>query len=48
MSALVQKISKFLRSPQGRQLIDRGRREMAKPGNQEKLKRLASRLSARR
>ncbi|WP_229398071.1 hypothetical protein [Micromonospora okii] len=48
MSALVQRISRFLRSPQGQQLVDRGRREMAKPENQQKLKRLASRLSTRR
>ena len=29
--SLVQRISTFLRSPQGQQLVDRGRRELAKP-----------------
>ncbi|MER5701499.1 MULTISPECIES: hypothetical protein [Micromonospora] len=48
MSALVQRISRFLRSPQGQKIVDRGRREMAKPETQRKLKQLASRLSTRR
>ncbi|WP_165942778.1 MULTISPECIES: hypothetical protein [unclassified Micromonospora] len=46
--SLVQRISAFLRSPKGQQLVDRGRRELAKPENQTKLKQLASRLSAGR
>ncbi|WP_165823163.1 hypothetical protein [Micromonospora globispora] len=45
---LVQRISTFLRSPRGQQLIDRGRRELAKPENQRRLKQLATRLSGRR
>lgn len=48
MSPLMQKISRFLRSPQGQQLIARGRRELAKPGNQQKLRGLAAKLSKRR
>ncbi|RGC67375.1 hypothetical protein C5N14_18655 [Micromonospora sp. MW-13] len=48
MSALVQRISRFLRSPKGQQIVDRGRRELAKPETQRKLKQLASRLSTRR
>ncbi|MGC4807215.1 hypothetical protein [Micromonospora sp. DT233] len=48
MSALLQRITQFLRSPKGQQLVDRGRREMAKPANQQKLKKVASRLSTRR
>ncbi|SCF32240.1 hypothetical protein GA0070563_108171 [Micromonospora carbonacea] len=48
MSALVQRLTRFLRSPQGRQIVDRGRRELAKPETQRKLKQLASRLSSRR
>ncbi|MDG4830655.1 hypothetical protein O7627_15280 [Solwaraspora sp. WMMD1047] len=43
MASLVQRIKSFLNSPQGRQVVDRGRRELAKPGNQEKLRRLISR-----
>ncbi|GGR91873.1 hypothetical protein GCM10010169_40320 [Micromonospora fulviviridis] len=46
--SLVQRLSAFLRSPRGQQLVDRGRRELAKPENQAKLKQLASRLSSRR
>ncbi|MGC4856571.1 hypothetical protein ACLQ24_25165 [Micromonospora sp. DT4] len=46
--SLMQRISTFLRSPKGQQLVDRGRRELAKPENQQKLKGLASRLSSRR
>ncbi|MFI2648327.1 hypothetical protein [Micromonospora fulviviridis] len=45
---LVQRLSAFLRSPRGQQLVDRGRRELAKPENQAKLKQLAARLSSRR
>ncbi|MFI6271102.1 hypothetical protein [Micromonospora zamorensis] len=46
--SLMQRITTFLRSPKGQQLVDRGRREMAKPGNQQKLKGLAARFSNRR
>ncbi|WP_262283711.1 hypothetical protein [Micromonospora sp. MA102] len=46
--ALVQRLTAFLRSPRGQQLVDRGRRELAKPENQAKLKQLATRLSSRR
>ncbi|MEU4477404.1 hypothetical protein AB0F68_04925 [Micromonospora sp. NPDC023966] len=46
--SLVQRLTAFLRSPRGRQLVDRGRRELAKPENQAKLKQLATRLSSRR
>jgi hypothetical protein len=46
--SLVQRISAFLRSPRGQQLVDRGRRELAKPENQAKLKQVANRLSSRR
>ncbi|MEU5938130.1 hypothetical protein ABZ807_02915 [Micromonospora sp. NPDC047548] len=46
--SLVQRISAFLRSPRGRQLVDRGRRELAKPENQVRLKQVAARISSRR
>ncbi|WP_319458510.1 hypothetical protein [Micromonospora sp. RTP1Z1] len=46
--SLVQRISTFLRSPRGQQLVERGQREVAKPENQRKLKQLAARLSGRR
>ncbi|WP_165945356.1 hypothetical protein [Micromonospora sp. KC723] len=46
--SLVQRISAFLRSPKGQQLVDRGRRELAKPENKARLKQMANRLSAGR
>ncbi|MFI9526859.1 hypothetical protein [Micromonospora rosaria] len=48
MSPLMRRISRFLQSPQGRQLVERGRRELAKPTTQQKLRQLATRLSGRR
>ncbi|WDZ87900.1 hypothetical protein [Micromonospora cathayae] len=48
MSPLMQKLTRFLRSPQGQQLVDRGRRELAKPATQQKLRGLAAKLSKRR
>ncbi|MEV0155953.1 hypothetical protein AB0H57_19720 [Micromonospora sp. NPDC050686] len=48
MSALVRRIGAFLRSPRGQQLVERGRRELARPENQAKLRRLAARLNSRR
>ncbi|MDH6466194.1 hypothetical protein M2302_006400 [Micromonospora sp. A200] len=46
--SLVQRIRAFLRSPRGQQLVDRGRRELAKPENQAKLRQVANRFSSRR
>jgi hypothetical protein len=46
--SLMQRISTFLRSPRGQQLVERGRRELAGPENQRRLKQLATRLSSRR
>ncbi|WP_199736947.1 MULTISPECIES: hypothetical protein [Micromonospora] len=46
--SLMHRISTFLRSPRGQQLVERGRRELAKPENQQRLKQLATRLSSRR
>lgn len=48
MANLTQRIKQFLASPAGRQLIERGRREMAKPENQRRLKALAQRFTKRR
>ncbi|MEV4631342.1 hypothetical protein AB0J90_34230 [Micromonospora sp. NPDC049523] len=48
MSSLVQRVKIFLQSPRGRQLVDRGRREMAKPSNQQRLRQLMARFNGRR
>ncbi|MEV4200523.1 hypothetical protein [Micromonospora globbae] len=46
--SLLQRISTFLRSPRGQQLVARGRRELAKPETQRRLRGLAAKLSNRR
>ncbi|WP_176308556.1 hypothetical protein [Micromonospora sp. NBS 11-29] len=46
--SLMQRITAFLRSPRGQQLVDRGRRELAKPENQARLRQVATRLSSTR
>ncbi|MEV5693096.1 hypothetical protein [Micromonospora globbae] len=45
--SLLQRISTFLRSPRGQQLVARGRRELAKPETQRRLRGLAAKLSNR-
>ena len=46
--SLIQRIKRFLASPQGRRLMDEGQRQLAKPENQRKLRDLVARLSRRR
>ncbi|MEU8069864.1 MULTISPECIES: hypothetical protein [unclassified Micromonospora] len=46
--SLMQRITAFLRSPRGQQLVERGRREMSKPENQARLRQIATRLQSRR
>ncbi|MEV4351408.1 hypothetical protein AB0J83_43685 [Actinoplanes sp. NPDC049596] len=48
MPTLVQRVSTFLQSPQGRRLVDQGRRQLAKPENQRRLRGLFTRLQNRR
>ncbi|MEE6259123.1 hypothetical protein [Plantactinospora sonchi] len=48
MASLMHRIQMFLRSPQGRQFIARGQREMAKPANRQRLQRIVGRLRGRR
>ena len=48
MASLAQRLQKFLRSPQGQRLIDEGRRQLAKPENQAKARRLLTKLQGRR
>ena len=48
MANLTQRIKEFLRSPAGQRLIERGRQELAKPHNRERLRALAQRLTKRR
>jgi hypothetical protein len=48
MATLMQRLQKFLRSPQGQRVIDQGRRQLAKPENQARARKLLSRLQGRR
>ncbi len=48
MASLTQRLQAFLRSPAGRRAIDQGRRQLAKPENQAKLRQLLARLRGRR
>jgi hypothetical protein len=48
MPSIQQRIMAFLNSPNGRRVVERGRRELAKPGTQAKLRQLAARFTQRR
>jgi hypothetical protein len=48
MTTLAQRLQKFLRGPQGQRVIEQGRRQLAKPENQARLRRVMTRLQGRR
>lgn len=48
MPSFTERIQKFLSSPQGKRLVTEGRRQLAKPENQNRLRRLLARLQGRR
>ena len=48
MPTLMQRLQMFLRSPQGRRLIQQGQQQLAKPENQAKARRLLAKLKGRR
>lgn len=48
MSSLSRRLQAFLRSPRGQQLVARGRRELANPATQRKLRGLLARFTQRR
>jgi hypothetical protein len=48
MATLQQRLRAFLNSPQGKQLIAEGQRQLAKPENQRRLRRLIAKLQSRR
>jgi hypothetical protein len=43
MPTIAQRVRAFLQSPRGRQAIDQGRRQLAKPENQRRLRGLLDR-----
>jgi hypothetical protein len=44
MASIINRIMAFARSPKGQQAISKAQRELAKPGNQEKLRKLTGRF----
>jgi hypothetical protein len=48
MASLSQRIRAFLGSPQGKRVIAQGQRQLAKPENQQKLRRLLGKFQGRR
>ncbi|BCJ51175.1 hypothetical protein Asp14428_26500 [Actinoplanes sp. NBRC 14428] len=48
MATLMQRLQQFLRSPQGQRVVQQGRRQLAKPENQARLRKLATRFQSRR
>ncbi|HLL69727.1 MAG TPA: hypothetical protein VK453_29035 [Micromonosporaceae bacterium] len=48
MASIVQRLKAFLSSPSGQRAVERGRRELSKPQNQQKLRQLAARFNKRR
>ncbi|WP_238013813.1 hypothetical protein KZZ52_15645 [Dactylosporangium sp. AC04546] len=48
MATLSQRIRAFLTSPKGQRLIQQGQRQLAKPENQQRLRRLFTKLQGRR
>ena len=45
MATVVQRLQKFLRSPEGKKVVDQGKRELQKPENQARVKKAFSRLT---
>ncbi len=48
MASLVQRLQMFLRTPRGQRLIQQGQRQLAKPENQARARRLLAKLQGRR
>ncbi|MEV6599340.1 hypothetical protein AB0M36_21165 [Actinoplanes sp. NPDC051346] len=48
MPTLMQRLQKFLSGPQGQRLIAEGQRQLAKPENRARLRKLATKIQNRR
>lgn len=48
MGSLMRKLQAFIHSPKGRRMVDKARRELAKPEHQYRLRKLRNRLTGRR
>lgn len=47
MASIVDRLKAFARTPKGQQAIAKAQRELSKPGNQQKLRKLTERLRGR-
>ncbi len=48
MATLMQRLQKFLSSPQGQKMVQQGQRQLSKPENQAKARSLLARLQGKR
>ncbi|WP_173745309.1 hypothetical protein [Actinoplanes sp. TFC3] len=48
MATLMQRLQTFIRSPKGQKLIQQGRQQLAKPENQARLRKLATKVTQSR
>jgi hypothetical protein len=48
MATLMQRLQTFLRSPRGQKLVQQGQKQLAKPENQARLKKLFTKAQQRR
>lgn len=47
MGSLLRKVQAFIHSPRGQRMVDKARRQMAKPEHQRRLQRLRHRFTGR-
>jgi hypothetical protein len=47
MATLMQRLQKFLHSPQGQRIVQQGQRQLAKPENQARLRKLVAKFQGR-
>lgn len=48
MASILNRLRAFARTPKGQRLVAQAQRELSKPSNQQKLRKLSSRLKGRR
>ncbi|AGZ40160.1 hypothetical protein [Actinoplanes friuliensis] len=48
MATLMQRLQMFLRSPQGQRIVQKGQQQLAKPENQARLRKIATRIQSRK
>lgn len=48
MASIINRLMAFARTPKGQRVIAQAQRELSKPSNQQRLRKLSSRLKGRR